>query len=195
MSEIPRKKASGRKVVSNASQEREDSYDYEEASDYLPPQKRKPQSRGGTYRDKGRSATGLTPQSRRPQPKRDLSPYILGALVGALLVVLTLVVYLLGNANNKTSVASVPASGNPSSDQSGSQQLQSPAAGEPPRMPLADFKALYDDPAKRPLIIDVRAKSAFDQGHITGAISFPAADVDARANELPKDKLIVAYCQ
>jgi rhodanese-related sulfurtransferase len=62
-------------------------------------------------------------------------------------------------------------------------------------MALDEFKALYDDPAKRPLILDVRAKDAFDAGHITGAISFPESDVDARVAELPKDKLIVAYCQ
>jgi rhodanese-related sulfurtransferase len=54
---------------------------------------------------------------------------------------------------------------------------------------------LYDDPAKRPIILDVRAKETFDAGHITGAESFPEADVDTRVSELPKDKLIVAYCQ
>ncbi|MBF6614103.1 MAG: hypothetical protein IVW55_13335 [Chloroflexi bacterium] len=193
MSETPRKKASGRKVSYGAAKQRHDSYDYEENSDddYLPLQKRKPQSKSGAYRGKGGSAREGAPQSRGPLPKRDLSPYILGALVGALLVVLTALIYLLG-INNTTPVAgtqSLP------SDQPGSQQLQSPVAGDPPRMSLVDFKALYDDPAKRPLIIDVRAKSAYDLGHIKGAISFPEADVDARANELPKDKLIVAYCQ
>jgi rhodanese-related sulfurtransferase len=62
-------------------------------------------------------------------------------------------------------------------------------------MALDEFKALYDDPAKRPLILDVRAKEAFDAGHITGAINFPESVVDARVAVLPKDKLIVAYCQ
>jgi len=69
------------------------------------------------------------------------------------------------------------------------------AGGEPPRISLQEFKALYDDPAKRPIILDVRTLSAYRQGHIKGAISFPEADVDKRAGELPKDKLIVAYCQ
>ncbi len=71
-----------------------------------------------------------------------------------------------------------------------------PGTGDsPPRMSLEAFKALYDDPAKRPLIIDVRAAETYSSGHIAGAISFPEADVDARIAELPKDKLIVAYCQ
>jgi hypothetical protein len=65
----------------------------------------------------------------------------------------------------------------------------------PPRMSLQDFKALYDDPAKRPLIIDVRDPDTYAEGHIEGAISFPESDVDARVGELPRDRLIVAYCQ
>ena len=34
------------------------------------------------------------------------------------------------------------------------------------------------------------AKEAYDQGHIVGAINLPQSDVDARVNELPKNKLI-----
>ena len=30
---------------------------------------------------------------------------------------------------------------------------------------------------------------------VAGAISFPEADVDTRVNEIPKDKLVIAYCQ
>jgi len=62
-------------------------------------------------------------------------------------------------------------------------------------MTLEEFMTLYNDPAKRPLIIDVRAKDIYDQGHIKGAESWPEADIDARVVKLPKDKLIVAYCQ
>jgi len=65
----------------------------------------------------------------------------------------------------------------------------------PPRMSLDDFKALYDDPAKRPIIIDVRAKSQYEEGHIAGAISFPESEADARVDELPRDRLIISYCQ
>jgi hypothetical protein len=67
--------------------------------------------------------------------------------------------------------------------------------GDPPRMALQEFKALYDDPARRPVILDVRGSSSYEEGHIKGAISFPEADVDDRVAELPRDKLIVAYCQ
>lgn len=80
----------------------------------------------------------------------------------------------------------------PDVDQSGGSSTQQQ---EPPRITLTEFKALYDEPAKRPLIIDVRSRALYDQGHIAGAISFPEADLDARVGELPKNRLIVAYCQ
>jgi hypothetical protein len=69
------------------------------------------------------------------------------------------------------------------------------APREPERMSLTDFKILYDDPQTRPIILDVRSEASFQEGHITGAISFPLANLATRVGELPKDKLIVAYCQ
>jgi hypothetical protein len=66
---------------------------------------------------------------------------------------------------------------------------------DPPRIELEAFKALYDDPTQRLLIIDVRGAETYAAGHIKGAISFPEADVDQRVGELPRDRLIVAYCQ
>ncbi|HKP53552.1 MAG TPA: rhodanese-like domain-containing protein [Chloroflexia bacterium] len=66
---------------------------------------------------------------------------------------------------------------------------------EPVRMPVEEFIALYEDPAKRPIIVDVRTAQSFAEGHIAGAVSIPDADTESRLSELPKDKLIVAYCQ
>jgi hypothetical protein len=66
---------------------------------------------------------------------------------------------------------------------------------EPERMSLNDFKQLYDNPATRPIVLDVRSNSSYQGGHIEGAISFPLSEADSRINELSKDKLIVAYCQ
>src|SRR5207302_485158 len=52
-----------------------------------------------------------------------------------------------------------------------------PTSDEPPRISLPDFKALYDNPAKRPFIIDVRSRDFYEEGHIKGAISFPVDEV------------------
>jgi Rhodanese-like domain len=71
------------------------------------------------------------------------------------------------------------------------------AANTPPRMAIGDFKALYDDPAKRPLIVDVRPVASYAEGHIGGSVSMPETDIDTLVtnNQVPKDKMIVAYCQ
>lgn len=125
---------------------------------------------------------------RYVQQQRDPFPYIMGGVIGALFVGLVLVILLLLNNNNKSNT---PAIAQPS----GTAQPTAAAGSDPPRMPLDQFKALYDNPSTRPMIIDVRAAASYDEGHIAGAISFPESDVDTRVKEIPKDKLVVAYCQ
>lgn len=44
------------------------------------------------------------------------------------------------------------------------------------------------------VLVDVRAKEAYEAGHAKGAISLPGSDLSSRAGELPKDKLIITYC-
>jgi len=43
-------------------------------------------------------------------------------------------------------------------------------------------------------IVDVRNEDAYNLAHIRGAKLIPLSDVEKRASELPKDKLIVTYC-
>src|SRR5260370_30037424 len=44
------------------------------------------------------------------------------------------------------------------------------------------------------LVIDTRAESAYKESHIKGSISVPAGTVLSRIDELPRNKMIVAYC-
>lgn len=44
------------------------------------------------------------------------------------------------------------------------------------------------------VVVDVRDDAAFKAGHIKGAKLIPVAQVEKRAGELPKDKLIITYC-
>jgi hypothetical protein len=184
-----------------------------------PPRNRPPTRRvstGQPERPAGttRSQAGRPPARNVNAPRRsDPFPIVLGAVIGALVIGLLVVVYLISSNNGSTGGTggtSANGGGQPTTAAQAPQATSAPqddnatlnpdvTAGPteepPPRMTLADFKKLYDDPAKRPLIIDVRAKEAYDAGHIKGAISFPESDVDTRLNELPKDKLVVAYCQ
>jgi len=109
-----------------------------------------------------------------------------------------LIVILLGQraGGSPTTTTNNPASGGSIAGVPTVPPANGAATGStPPRMPLAEFKTLYDNPATRPMIIDVRAVDAYNQGHIAGAISMPETEVDAAYVKLPKDKLIIAYCQ
>ena len=44
------------------------------------------------------------------------------------------------------------------------------------------------------VIIDTRAESAYKQEHIKGSISVPAGTLGSKLDQLPKGKLIAAYC-
>lgn len=44
------------------------------------------------------------------------------------------------------------------------------------------------------VIVDVRRKEDFDEGHIPGAVSIPWEEIEARYTELPRDKEIITYC-
>ena len=47
---------------------------------------------------------------------------------------------------------------------------------------------------KEVVIIDTRSEEAYKGEHITGAISMPTGTVLERVDELPRDKMIAAYC-
>ena len=44
------------------------------------------------------------------------------------------------------------------------------------------------------VIIDTRAEPSYKQEHIKGSISMPTGSVLQRIDELPRNKMIVAYC-
>jgi 3-mercaptopyruvate sulfurtransferase SseA len=44
------------------------------------------------------------------------------------------------------------------------------------------------------ILVDVRSKESFDKAHAVGAISIPEEEIDARLNELPRDKELILYC-
>ena len=165
-------------------------------------------------------------------PKRDVFPYVMGALIAALVVGFVVIAFMLGGPGN-TSVAPVPTpitnvpigepttpsevlpSPQPTNGAGSSNDIASsptsPSGASPvatvqstvpagskdedvPRISMDEFKALYDDPAMRPVIIDVRSKEGYDAGHIKGSINFPEDQIAALVSDLPKDKLVVAYC-
>ncbi len=217
MSQVPKRRPPIRKVVSQVEPVEEPvdelAEEPEEEEEYFPAEEtNRPRGRRNysQYEDdypRGRRdypRDGGDYRSRSVAPRRDPFPIIIGAMVGALMVGLVVIVYLLASrsgggttttttSSNPSSLANTVPTLNSTDNQPASQA--SPSGSPPPRMPLADFKALYDDPAKRPLVIDVRAKDAYETGHIKGAFSAPESDIDALVVKIPKDKLVIAYCQ
>jgi hypothetical protein len=75
------------------------------------------------------------------------------------------------------------------------QASQSPAA--PPadnarRITVEELHKLYEK--GEVVIIDTRSEMAYKESRIKGAILVPVGDVAAKADELPHNKMIVAYC-
>jgi len=61
-----------------------------------------------------------------------------------------------------------------------------------PRVTPAELKALMDK--GEAVAIDVRGSVPYELGHIKGAVWLPLGLVAQRFDQLPQDKLIVAYC-
>lgn len=62
-----------------------------------------------------------------------------------------------------------------------------------PRISLEQLKEKLDA-GDDIVLVDVRSKEDFDAGRITGAISIPWEEMEARYTELPGDKEIITYC-
>jgi 3-mercaptopyruvate sulfurtransferase SseA len=50
------------------------------------------------------------------------------------------------------------------------------------------------DAGESVLVVDARTSGEYAEAHIPGAISVPLSDLDARLDELPRDREIVFYC-
>lgn len=65
-------------------------------------------------------------------------------------------------------------------------------AADADRVDALEAKRLFEK--GEAVIVDVRNRSAWDMGHVTGALHIPLGELDAHLAQLPKNKLIVAYC-
>jgi NADPH-dependent 2,4-dienoyl-CoA reductase/sulfur reductase-like enzyme/rhodanese-related sulfurtransferase len=62
--------------------------------------------------------------------------------------------------------------------------------------PQVDVESVLAAPvSEKPFLLDVRMPQEFDAGHIPGAVNIPVDDLRSRLDELPRDRIIAAYCQ
>jgi rhodanese-related sulfurtransferase len=72
------------------------------------------------------------------------------------------------------------------------QQPATPPADGARRISVEELHKLWEKGDV--LIIDTRAESAYKDEHIKGSISMPTGTVLDRIDELPRNKMIAAYC-
>jgi hypothetical protein len=71
-----------------------------------------------------------------------------------------------------------------------------PPAATPPAVPRITVDDLWQriQGGEAVVVVDARGLDDYNLKHIAGAISMPEGEVSRRANELPKDSLLVFYC-
>lgn len=67
-----------------------------------------------------------------------------------------------------------------------------PAPDNAPRITAAELHKLWEK--NEVVIIDTRAEASYKQEHIKGSISVPAGTLTSKLDQLPKGKMIAAYC-
>jgi adenylyltransferase/sulfurtransferase len=74
--------------------------------------------------------------------------------------------------------------------------LMEKARAAVPERSVDEVKAELDRDGQRPLLVDVREREEFREGHLPGALSLPRGFLEMRAEELLPDRTapIVAYC-
>lgn len=131
-------------------------------------------------------AKSIKVQGIKGRANPGLGPILL--MAGGVFLILAVVIWELTTTAN----AAVPQSNAlPSVPTPQNEALQTPFP-EISRVSLVDAKAAYD--AQSAVFVDVRDTGSFASGHIKGALNIPLADLDTRANELPKDRWIITYC-
>jgi len=63
------------------------------------------------------------------------------------------------------------------------------------RANVVAWKDIAEHDDKDYILIDVRTKEEFENGHIKGSVNIPVDNLRERLNELDKNKTIVEYCQ
>jgi rhodanese-related sulfurtransferase len=76
--------------------------------------------------------------------------------------------------------------------QTGQAQTQPTPADGVRRVTVEELRAALEKGTA--VVVDVRVEESYKAGHIKGALWIPGNEIASRTKELPKDKLIVAYC-
>ncbi|MBV9958030.1 MAG: hypothetical protein JO360_06385 [Acidobacteria bacterium] len=105
---------------------------------------------------------------------------------GAAAIVLAVLLLAACNSNDFKSSANANAGAPPTG-----LGTQTPSDGVP-RITVTELKEKVDKGTA--FIVDTRGPEAYAVEHIAGSVNMPENTIASRVNELPRDKMIVAYC-
>lgn len=57
-----------------------------------------------------------------------------------------------------------------------------------------ELQSLQQDSTRSPVLVDVRSREEFENGHVEGARHISLNELAQRASELPQDRPVVTYC-
>jgi len=110
----------------------------------------------------------------------------------SLLAAVMLAVLMLAGCNSKeTKGNAASGSGQPATMPASSSAQTVPGDGVR-RITTVELRDALDKGSA--IVIDTRPVESYKQSHIKGSISVPVDQVASHINELPRDKMIVAYC-
>jgi hypothetical protein len=115
--------------------------------------------------------------------------------VGALTIGLAITAAGCAKSGASTTAVGATTAGAQSAPQSATAIPSPPQNAEDkiPRVKVDEAKKLIAD--GKAIIIDVRGADAYKMSHIKGALDLPLTKLDTgEIKDLPKDKLIIAYC-
>lgn len=112
-------------------------------------------------------------------------------ILASALLVTALVVILAVSASHKKDAAGAASQAAQPTPVPQTPQQPAPADGVR-RVTVDELRAALEKGTA--IVIDVRGEDQYKAGHIKGALWIPGDQIGSRAKELPKDKLIVAYC-
>ncbi|MCE5263398.1 MAG: rhodanese-like domain-containing protein [Deltaproteobacteria bacterium] len=73
--------------------------------------------------------------------------------------------------------------------------MATPAAAlDIPSISPAEVKKMIEAKGTDFLVVDVQPKEVYDEGHVKGAVSFPWETELKNSGNLPRDKMLILYC-
>lgn len=113
-------------------------------------------------------------------------------ILASALAVVALAVILAVSASHKKDAATAAQTAKPTPAQQQTPPQQPAPADGVRRVTVDELRAALEKGTA--IVVDVRGEDQYKAGHIKGALWIPGDQIANRAKELPKDKLIVAYC-